>query len=199
MRWAQSSRKLSIISLTLCPLYSLINGAGAYSITVNACKLVWVVVVFEGSGGLLGFESWRLFKSISFILRLLGYAINNMNSHLWADRCYSDENQELQFNQPQAPAQINNSKDALQIPSGPITRSRTQKLKEALIGLIQDILTAQTKSKIKLKPNHVLNLIWADEGIKWRRFGLKANHLKRMAHRKCISRFSLSVNGLFWA
>jgi len=57
MRWAQSSRKLSIISLTLCPLYSLINGAGAYSITVNACKLVWVVVVFEGSGGLLGFES----------------------------------------------------------------------------------------------------------------------------------------------
>jgi len=27
-------------------------------------------------------------------------------------------------------------------------------------------LTAQTKSKIKLKPNHVLNLIWADEGIK---------------------------------
>jgi len=27
-------------------------------------------------------------------------------------------------------------------------------------------LTAQTKSKIELKPNHVLNLIWADEGIK---------------------------------
>jgi len=53
----------------------------------------------------------------------------------------------------------------LQIPSGPITRSRAQKLKEALIGLIQDILTAQTKSKIELKPNHVLNLIWADEGI----------------------------------
>ena len=47
-----------------------------------------------------------------------------------------------QFNQPQAPAQINNSNDALQIPSGPITRSRAQKLKEALIGLIQDILTA---------------------------------------------------------
>ena len=70
-----------------------------------------------------------------------------------------DENQELQFNQPQAPAQINNSNDALQIPSGPITRSRAQKLKEALIGLIQDILTAQTKSKIELKPNHVLNLI----------------------------------------
>jgi len=54
----------------------------------------------------------------------------------------------------------------LQIPSRLITRSRAQKLKEALIGLIQDILTAQTKSKIKLKPNHVLNLIWADEGIK---------------------------------
>ena len=77
-----------------------------------------------------------------------------------------DENQELQFNQPQAPAQINNSKDALQIPSGPITRSRDQKLKETLIGLIQDISTAQTKSKIELKPNHVFNLIWADEGIK---------------------------------
>jgi len=77
-----------------------------------------------------------------------------------------DKSQELKFNQPQAPAQINNSKDALQIPSRPITRSRAQKLKEALIGLIQDILTAQTKSMIELKPNHVLNLIWADEGIK---------------------------------
>ena len=77
-----------------------------------------------------------------------------------------DENQELKFNQPQAPAQINNSKDALQLPSGPITRSRAQKLKEALNGLIQDILTAQTKSKIELKPNHFLNLIWAYEGIK---------------------------------
>jgi len=53
----------------------------------------------------------------------------------------------------------------LQIPSGPITRSRAQKLKEAMIGLIQDILT-QTKSKIELKSNHVLNLIWADEEIK---------------------------------
>jgi len=78
----------------------------------------------------------------------------------------SDENQELKFNQSQAPAQINNSKDALQIPSGPITRSRAQKLKEVLIGLIQDIWTAQTKSKIELKSNHILNLIWADEGIK---------------------------------
>jgi len=80
-----------------------------------------------------------------------------------------DENQELKFNQPQTPTQINNSNDALQIPSGPITRSKAQKLKKALIGLIQDILTAQTKSncaksKIELKPNH--NLIWADEGIK---------------------------------
>jgi len=73
-----------------------------------------------------------------------------------------DENQELKFNQPQAPAQINNSKDALQISSGPITKSRAQKLKEALIGLIQDIWTAQTKSKIELKSNHILNLIWAD-------------------------------------
>jgi len=54
----------------------------------------------------------------------------------------------------------------LQIPSGPITRSSAQKLKEALIGLIQDILTVQTKSKIELKPSHILNLIWVDEGIK---------------------------------
>jgi len=54
----------------------------------------------------------------------------------------------------------------LQIPSGPITRSRAQKLKEALIRLIQDIWTVQTKSKIELKSNHILNLIWADEGIK---------------------------------
>jgi len=33
-----------------------------------------------------------------------------------------DKTQELKFNQAQAPAQINNSKDALQIPSRPITR-----------------------------------------------------------------------------
>ena len=77
-----------------------------------------------------------------------------------------DENQELKFNQPQAPGQIINSNDPLKIPSGPITRSRAQILKEALIGLIQNILTVQTKSKIELKPNHVLNLIGADEGIK---------------------------------
>jgi len=51
------------------------------------------------------------------------------------------KNQELKFNQTQAPVQINNPKDALQIPSGPITRSRTPNLKEALIGLIHDILT----------------------------------------------------------
>jgi len=73
--------------------------------------------------------------------------------------CVCDENQELKFNQPQAPAQINNSKDALQIPSGSITRSRAQKMEEALIGLIQDIWTAQTKYKIELKSNHILNLI----------------------------------------
>jgi len=71
----------------------------------------------------------------------------------------------LKFNQPQALAQINNPKDALHISSRPIIKSRVQKLKEILIGLIQDILTAQTKSKIELKPDHVLNFIWADEGI----------------------------------
>jgi len=35
-----------------------------------------------------------------------------------------DKNPELKFNQPQAPAQINNPKEVLQLPSGPITRSR---------------------------------------------------------------------------
>jgi len=39
-------------------------------------------------------------------------------------------------------------------------------MKEALIGSIEDILTVQTKSKIELKPDHVLNLIWVDDGIK---------------------------------
>jgi len=63
----------------------------------------------------------------------------------------SDKNQELKFNQPQAPAQINNPKDVLQILSGPIIRTRAQKMKEALIGLVQDILTVETKSKIELK------------------------------------------------
>jgi len=38
-------------------------------------------------------------------------------------------------------------------------------LKEALIGLVEDILTAQIKSKIKFKPDHVLNLIWGDEEL----------------------------------
>jgi len=52
-------------------------------------------------------------------------------------------------------------------------------MKEALIGSIEDILTVQTKSKIELKPDHVLNLIWVDDGIKWRRFGIKASQLKR--------------------
>ena len=60
--------------------------------------------------------------------------------------------------------ELNNPHDALQIPSRPITRSRARKLKEALIGLIQDILIEQTKSKTEIKPNYVLNLIWADEG-----------------------------------
>jgi len=32
MRWAQSSRKLLILPLALCPLYSLINVVGTYSI-----------------------------------------------------------------------------------------------------------------------------------------------------------------------
>jgi len=48
-----------------------------------------------------------------------------------------DKSQELKFNQPQAPTQITNPKDGLQIPSGPITRSRAQKLKEVLIGLFK--------------------------------------------------------------
>jgi len=34
MRWVQSSRKLLILPLALCPLYFLINVAGAYSINV---------------------------------------------------------------------------------------------------------------------------------------------------------------------
>jgi len=65
----------------------------------------------------------------------------------------------MKFNQPQAPTQIDNPKDVLQIPSGLITRSRARKLKETLIGLVQDILTTQTKSKIKFKHEHILNLI----------------------------------------
>jgi len=77
-----------------------------------------------------------------------------------------DKNQELKFNQPQSPTQINNTKDTLQTPSAPITRSGAQKLKEALIGLIQDILTTQTKSKIEFKPDNILNLIWTGKGIK---------------------------------
>jgi len=54
----------------------------------------------------------------------------------------------------------------LQIPSGPIIGSKARKLKKALIGMVQDILTTQTKSKIEFKSDHVLNLIWADEGLK---------------------------------
>jgi len=69
-----------------------------------------------------------------------------------------DKNQELKFNQPQAPV--------------------------------------QTKS-IEFKSDHVLNFIKADERIKWMRFGPKTSQLKWRAHRKYITRFNLSVNGLF--
>jgi len=34
------------------------------------------------------------------------------------------------------------------------------------IGLVQDILTVQTKSKIEFKLEHILNLIWTNEEIK---------------------------------
>jgi len=52
----------------------------------------------------------------------------------------------------------------LQISTGPITRSRARKLKEAQSGLVQDIWAKQTNLKTNCEPDFILNLIWADEG-----------------------------------
>jgi len=40
MRWAQSSEKLLILPLALCPLYSLINVAGVYSIILYTANFI---------------------------------------------------------------------------------------------------------------------------------------------------------------
>jgi hypothetical protein len=50
---------------------------------------------------------------------------------------------------------------------GPITKARSKKIKEALNGLIQDILADSTKGHSKLGPKEdegVINLIQATDG-----------------------------------
>ena len=58
-------------------------------------------------------------------------------------------------------------KDPLHVPIGPITRARSKKIKEALNGLIQEILADSNTSHAKLGPKEdevVINLIQVIEG-----------------------------------
>ena len=55
----------------------------------------------------------------------------------------------------------------MHVPVGPITRARSKKIKEALNGLIQEILTDSNAGHFKLGPKEdegVINLIQAIEG-----------------------------------
>ena len=58
-------------------------------------------------------------------------------------------------------------KDPLHVPVGPITKARSKKIKEALNGLIQEILADSNTGHSKLDPKEdegVINLIQAIEG-----------------------------------
>jgi hypothetical protein len=58
-------------------------------------------------------------------------------------------------------------KDPLYVPVGPITRARSEMIKEALSGLIQEIWTGSKKGHSKFHPNEdkgVINLIQVIEG-----------------------------------
>ena len=58
-------------------------------------------------------------------------------------------------------------KDPLHVPVGPITKARSKKIKEALNGLIQEILADSNARHSKLGPKEdegVINLIQAIEG-----------------------------------
>ena len=58
-------------------------------------------------------------------------------------------------------------KDPLHVPVGPITKTRSKKIKEALNGLIQDIWADSNTGRSKLGPKEdegVINLIQAIEG-----------------------------------
>ena len=58
-------------------------------------------------------------------------------------------------------------KDPLHVPVGPITRTRSKKIKEALNGLIQEIWTDSNAWHSKLSPKEdegIINLIHAIEG-----------------------------------
>lgn len=54
--------------------------------------------------------------------------------------------------------------DPLQIPSGPITRARTKRFKEALNGLVQDIWPNHNSIQSKSKLKHMYTLIWTKDG-----------------------------------
>ena len=58
-------------------------------------------------------------------------------------------------------------KDSLHVPVGPISKARSKKIKEALNGLIQEILADSNAGHSKLDPKEdegVINLIQAIEG-----------------------------------
>ena len=55
-------------------------------------------------------------------------------------------------------------RDPLQIPTGPITRARARRIKEALNKLVQDTLAKQDSLQPVHSTNQVFNIIWAEIG-----------------------------------
>ena len=63
---------------------------------------------------------------------------------------------------------INKLKDPFQVPIGPITRTRSKKIKEALNGLIQEIWADSKTGHSKLGPKKdegIINLIQAIDRV----------------------------------
>jgi len=54
--------------------------------------------------------------------------------------------------------------EPLEIPSGPITRARAKKIKEALIGLVQETWQKQMAIRPTNNAENVICLIWAESG-----------------------------------
>ena len=72
-----------------------------------------------------------------------------------------------------------NSNEPLQIPSGPITRARAKRIKEALNGLVQEVLKKQMafgSTNENEDSMDVINLIWAEDGPKDHILGLEVSN-----------------------
>ena len=63
--------------------------------------------------------------------------------------------------------------EPLEIPSGPITRARAKKIKEALIGLVQETWEKQIAIGPTNNAENVICLIWAESGAMQHDLGSK--------------------------